>query len=70
MAEGRVSTRSRHVAVDDASRLAYIALMPNARKESAVIFLAHAVAWFNRHGVSVERQTTHQPDREGQRPWQ
>jgi transposase InsO family protein len=47
-----------HVAVDDASRLAYTELMPNERKESAVAFLEHAIAWFNRHGVSIERVMT------------
>ena len=47
-----------HVAVDDASRLAYTELMPNERKESAVAFLEHAVAWFGHHGVSIERVMT------------
>jgi transposase InsO family protein len=43
------------VAVDDASRLAYTELLANARKESAVAFTRRALAWFGRHGVSVER---------------
>jgi transposase InsO family protein len=47
-----------HVAVDDASRLAYTALMPDEKKESAVRFLEDALAWFTAHGVTVERAMT------------
>ena len=47
-----------HVAVDDASRLAYTAVLPDERKESAVAFLNRALAWFAAHGVTVERVMT------------
>lgn len=47
-----------HVAVDDASRLAYTELLPDERKASAVGFLERARAWFSRHGVAVERVMT------------
>jgi len=47
-----------HVAIDDASRLAYTALMPNEKQTSAVQFLENAMAWFNAHGVVVERVMT------------
>ena len=47
-----------HVAIDDASRLAYTELLPNERKESAVAFTSRAIDWFARHGVSVERVMT------------
>jgi transposase InsO family protein len=47
-----------HVAVDDASRLAYTELLPTERKDSAVPFTARAIAWFARHGVIVERIMT------------
>jgi len=47
-----------HVAVDDASRLAYTELLPDERKESATAFLARALDWFARHGVRVERIMT------------
>lgn len=47
-----------HVAVDDASRLAYTELLPDEGKQSATAFLARAVAWFGRHGISVERVMT------------
>ena len=44
-----------HVAVDDASRLAYTELLPDDRKASACGFLTRALAFFKAHGVSVER---------------
>ena len=47
-----------HVAVDDASRLAYTELLPTERKESAVAFTARAVDWFAKHGANVERIMT------------
>jgi transposase InsO family protein len=47
-----------HVAIDDASHLAYTALLPDERQESAVRLLADALAWFAAHGVVVERVIT------------
>ncbi len=47
-----------HVCVDDASRLAYTEILPNERKESACAFLTRALAFFQAHGVSVERVMT------------
>jgi transposase InsO family protein len=47
-----------HVCVDDASRLAYTEILPDERKQSAVAFLGRALAWFARHGVTVERVMT------------
>jgi len=47
-----------HVAIDDASRLAYTELMVDERKESAVAFTRRAVEWFARHGVRIERIMT------------
>lgn len=47
-----------HVAVDDASRLAYTELLPSERKESAVAFTSRALAWFRSHGIAVERVMT------------
>lgn len=44
-----------HVAIDDASRLAYTELLPSERKEAAIAFTARAIAWFTRHGISVAR---------------
>ena len=47
-----------HVAVDDASRLAFTAVMPDERKESAVAFLNNALDWFAAHGVAAQRVMT------------
>jgi transposase InsO family protein len=43
-----------HVAIDDHSRLAYTELLADEKKESALGFLARALAWYQRHGVTVE----------------
>jgi transposase-like protein len=47
-----------HVAVDDASRLAYTEILPDERKTSATAFLERALVFFARHGVTVERVMT------------
>ncbi len=47
-----------HVAVDDASRLAYTEILPDEKKESATGFLERALVFFERHGVKVERVMT------------
>jgi transposase InsO family protein len=47
-----------HVCVDDASRLAFTQILPDERKESAILFLDRALAWFTGLGVKVERVMT------------
>jgi transposase InsO family protein len=47
-----------HVATDDASRLTYAEILPDERAASAMAFVSNAVAWFSRHGVTVERLMT------------
>jgi len=47
-----------HVAVDDATRPAYVEVLPDERKESATAFLNRALAWFATHGIKVERVMT------------
>jgi transposase InsO family protein len=47
-----------HVCVDDATRLAYVEVLPDERGETAVGFLRRAVAWFAERGVAVERVMT------------
>jgi transposase InsO family protein len=47
-----------HVVIDDASRLAYSQILPDERKESAVAFLAAAVAYYQSLGVAVLRVMT------------
>jgi transposase InsO family protein len=47
-----------HVAIDDASRLAYSEILPNEQADSAIAFTQRALAWFERFGVQVERVMT------------
>lgn len=47
-----------HVAIDDASRVAYAELLPDESAASAVAFLRRAVAWLAALGVRVERVMT------------
>jgi transposase InsO family protein len=47
-----------HVAIDDASRLAYTELLPDERGASCAGFLARAAAWFASLGVRIERVMT------------
>ena len=47
-----------HVAIDDASRLAYTEILPSLGQEDATGFLKRALAWYGRLGVKVERVMT------------
>jgi transposase InsO family protein len=47
-----------HIAIDDATRLAYAEVLADEKAETAVAFLQRAVAFFGRHGISVERVLT------------
>ena len=47
-----------HVAIDDASRLAYTEVLPGLGREDATAFLTRALQWFGRLGVTVERVMT------------
>jgi len=47
-----------HVAVDDATRLAYAEVLPDEKATTAVGFLRRAVAFFERHGITVQRVIT------------
>jgi transposase InsO family protein len=44
-----------HIAVDDYSRLAYAEVLPDEKATTAVGFLRRAVAFYARHGITVER---------------
>jgi len=43
-----------HVCVDDATRLAYVEVLPDEKGPTAAAFLQRAVAWFKGMGVEVE----------------
>jgi transposase InsO family protein len=44
-----------HVAVDDATRLAYVEVLSDEQGATAAGFVARAVAWFESFGITVER---------------
>jgi transposase InsO family protein len=43
-----------HIAVDDATRLAYAEVLPDEKATTAVAFLRRAIAFYRRHGITVE----------------
>jgi transposase InsO family protein len=47
-----------HVCIDDASRIAFVQVLADQRKQSAVAFLEAAVAYFARLGIHIERVMT------------
>jgi len=47
-----------HVAIDDATRLAYAEVLPDEKATTAVGFLDRAIAFYARHGIHVERVLT------------
>ena len=47
-----------HVCIDDASRVAFVQILPDERKRSAVAFLKAAVAYYQSLGVTVARVMT------------
>jgi transposase InsO family protein len=47
-----------HVAVDDATRLAYVAVLPDEQGVTVTAFLWRALAWYRRLGIRVRRILT------------
>jgi transposase InsO family protein len=47
-----------HVAVDDASRLAFVEVLPDEKRQSVTDFLVRALRWFKSLGIRVERVMT------------
>jgi transposase len=47
-----------HIAIDDATRLAYVEVLADERATTAVGFLRRAVAHYASHGITVERVIT------------
>jgi transposase InsO family protein len=61
--KGQSSTRGTgwealHVAIDDATRLAYTEVLPDEKKETAIAFLSRSCAFFKANGVVPERIMT------------
>jgi transposase InsO family protein len=47
-----------HIAIDDCTRLAYTEVLENEKATTVVGFLGRAVAFFTRHGMTVEQLLT------------
>jgi len=47
-----------HVAIDDYGRLAYAEVLPDEKATTAIGFLNRAVAFYARHGITIERILT------------
>lgn len=47
-----------HVAIDDATRVAYVELRRSQRQRACAAFLTNALRWFRRRGVTVRRLLT------------
>jgi transposase InsO family protein len=47
-----------HVCVDDATRLAYVEVLPDEKAATAVAFLRRATSFYRSHGVRVQRVMT------------
>jgi transposase InsO family protein len=47
-----------HIAIDDATRLAYAEVLPDEKATTAIAFLRRAIAFYRRHGITVEQLIT------------
>ncbi|MGA7326411.1 MAG: IS481 family transposase [Rhodomicrobium sp.] len=47
-----------HIAIDDATRLAYSEVLPDEKKQTAIAFLSRSLAFFKANGVIPERVMT------------
>jgi transposase InsO family protein len=47
-----------HIAIDDCTRLAYAEVLTDEKASTAIAFLARAVAFYRRHGITVQRLLT------------
>lgn len=47
-----------HACVDDATRLAYVEVLPDEKATTAIGFLRRALAFYRSHGITVERLMT------------
>ena len=43
------------MAIDDATRVAYVEVLADEQQATAIGFLSRAVAWFNGHGVECRQ---------------
>jgi transposase InsO family protein len=55
---GAIGWEFVHIAIDDCTRLAYAEVLDDEKAATAITFLRRAVAFFERHGIEVERLLT------------
>ena len=58
-----------HVAIDDATRLAYVEVLPDEKQATTVGFLLRAVAWFDGQGISGRRVLSDNGSAYRSKPW-
>ena len=58
-----------HVAIDDATLLAYVEVLPDEKQATTVGFLLRAVAWFDSQGFSCKRVLSDNGSAYRSRPW-
>jgi transposase InsO family protein len=56
--KGRAGWEYVHVCIDDATRLAYVEVLRDEKATTAVAFLRRAIAFYARHGITIERVMT------------
>lgn len=56
--QGGVGYEYAHVAIDDATRVAYVEMRRSQRRRACAAFLRNAVTWFRRRGVVIRRVLT------------
>jgi transposase InsO family protein len=56
--QGKKGWEYVHIAIDDYSRLAYAEVLADEKATTAIRFLRRAVAFYRRHGITVERVLT------------
>ena len=44
-----------HVAIDDATRLAYVEVLPDEKRWTVIGFLLRALRWFRQRGIGIKR---------------
>jgi transposase InsO family protein len=58
-----------HVAINDATRLAYAEVLPDEKQATTVGFLIRAVAWFGRQGIECRRVLSDNGSAYRSKPW-
>jgi transposase InsO family protein len=58
-----------HVAIDDATRLAYVEVLPDEKQATTVGFLLRAVAWFDTQGITCKRVLSDNGSAYRSKPW-